>query len=77
MVFVGFLHGTYIGSTVYVGEKPTVILYTFINHHAGTQSKKKTIDTMRLDTAKLCYIGSRIGWVSALLHYHIISHQEN
>ena len=24
----------------------------------------------------VCYIESRIGWVSALLYYHIISHQE-
>ena len=30
---------------------------------------------MDLDTtAQFCYIGSRIGWVSALLYYHIISH---
>ena len=26
----------YIGSTVYIGEKPSVIMYTYINLHAGT-----------------------------------------
>ena len=26
----------YIESTVYIGEKPSVILYTYINLHAGT-----------------------------------------
>ena len=25
-----------------VGEKPTVILYTYINRHAGTSNKNKT-----------------------------------
>ena len=35
--------GNTIGSTVYVGEKPTVILYTYINRHAGTP--EKTIKT--------------------------------
>ena len=31
------------GSTLYSnnGEKPTVILYTFINRHAGTTNKRK------------------------------------
>ena len=37
----GFPEGNKIGSTVYnVGEKPTVILYTYINRHAGTPEKK-------------------------------------
>ena len=26
-------------------------------------------------TTQFCYIGPRIGWVSALLYYHIINHQ--
>ena len=41
----GFPDGNNIGSTVYnVGEKPTGILYTYINRHAGTpeNSKNKT-----------------------------------
>ena len=53
-----------IGSTVLtnVGEKPTVILYTYIiNRLAGTPSQTKTDDTMSLDYSSICYIGSRIG----------------
>ena len=37
-----------------VGEKPTVILYTYINRHAGTPNKTKTIDTMSLDYSSIC-----------------------
>ena len=38
----GFPYGGNIGSTVYnVGEKPTVIMYTYINRHAGTPNKKQ------------------------------------
>ena len=51
-----------------VGEKPTVviILYAYINRHAGTP-KAETNDTMSLVTGQFCYyIGSRIGWVSEL-----------
>ena len=45
----------------HVGEKPTVILYTYINHHAGTPNKTKTKDTMNLDySSSICYVGSRI-----------------
>ena len=32
----GFPDGINIGSKYNVGEKPTVILYTYINRHAGT-----------------------------------------
>ena len=43
------LHGISTGSSMVVtlgqqyntGEKPTVMLYTYINRHAGTQDKKK------------------------------------
>ena len=53
-----------------------MILYNYINHHAGTPSKTKTEDTMSLGYSSICYIGSSIGWVSVLiLYYHIISHQ--
>ena len=47
-----------------VGEKPTVILYTYVNRHAGTRNKTKTEYTMSLDNSLICCIGSRIGWVS-------------
>ena len=30
-----------LGQQYNVGEKPTVILYTYINHHAGTLEKQK------------------------------------
>ena len=30
-----------LGQQYYVGEKPTVILYTYINRHAGTPDKKQ------------------------------------
>ena len=43
------------------GEKPTVMLY---NRHGRTPNKTKTKDTMSLDYSSICYIGSRIGWVS-------------
>ena len=29
-------------SQQYVGEKPTVVLYTYVNLHAGTPNKTKT-----------------------------------
>ena len=37
----GFPDGSNLGSTVYVGEKPTVTLYTYIDRHAGTPEKKQ------------------------------------
>ena len=42
-----------------VGEKPTIIQYTYyyINHHAGTPSKTKIKYTMSLDTAQFFYVG--------------------
>ena len=41
-------------------------------------TKTEANDTMNLDTAQFCYIGSGIGWVSTLLYYyHIISHETN
>ena len=30
-----------LGQQYNVGEKPTVILYTYINHHAGTPEKQQ------------------------------------
>ena len=56
--------------------EPTVILYTYINRHAGTPNKTKTKDTMSLDTHNssillhliIIIVGSTIAirWVSAL-----------
>ena len=37
----GFPYGSNIGSTVNIGEKPTVILCTYINRHAGTPEKQR------------------------------------
>ena len=48
-----------------IEEKPTVILYAYINRHARTL-KAAIKNVMRLGTAQFCYIGSRIGWVAAL-----------
>ena len=36
----GFPDGSNIGSTFDIGEKPTVMLYTYINRHAGTSDKQ-------------------------------------
>ena len=49
------------GQQYNVGEKPTVILCTFINRHAGTPNKTKTKYTMSLYYNSICNIGSRIG----------------
>ena len=52
-----------LGQQYNVGEKPTVILYTYyINRHAGTPDKTRIKDTMSLDYISICNIGSRIGW---------------
>ena len=51
--------------------------YYIFNRHAGTPTKTKTKDTMSLGTGHICYIGSGIGWMSALLYSNIISHQAN
>ena len=49
-------------------EKSTVILYTYIDRHAGTpnQIKDQTYDEPGLQL-NLLQFGSRIEWVSALL----------
>ena len=59
---IGFPDGSNIvGSQQYhVGEKPTVILYSYINRHAGAPNKTKTKYTISLDCSSICYIGSRI-----------------
>ena len=37
----GFPDGNNIGQQYNVGEKPTVILHTYINRHAGTPEKQR------------------------------------
>ena len=74
---MGFPDGNTIGSTVYdVGEKPTVILYTYINRHAGTPEQRQN-DTMNLDTAQFCYIGIGIGSDGCQHYFRVINHQTN
>ena len=51
-----------IGSTVYnIGEKPTVILYTYINRHAGTPEKQRNqkhcSTSSNMVVIIYCYIG--------------------
>ena len=66
------LHGIQLGSPMVVtlrqqhnvGEKPTVILYIYIDHHTGTPNKSRAKGTVSLDYNSIWNIGSRIGWVS-------------
>ena len=49
------------GQQYNIGEKPTVILYTYINRHAGTpekQRRQKSISSNMVVIVELyCYIG--------------------
>ena len=49
-----------LGQQYNVGEKPTVILYTYITRHAGTPNETKTKGTVSLDNSSISCIGSRI-----------------
>ena len=42
MVLKGFPNGVRLGQQYNIGEKPTVTLYTYINHHVGTPKQKQT-----------------------------------
>ena len=43
MVLKGLANGvTSMGQQYNIGEKPTVILYTYINHHVGIPKQKQT-----------------------------------
>ena len=42
MVLKGFPNGITWGQQYNIGEKPTVSLYTYINHHVGTPKQKQT-----------------------------------
>ena len=43
MVLKGFPNVITSGRQYNIGEKPSVILYTYINHHVGTPKQKQTI----------------------------------
>ena len=66
-----------LGQQYHVGEKPTVILCTYINRHAGTPNKTKTKDTMSVDYSSICYIGSSIGEVSMKALRMVITYSES
>ena len=42
MVLKGFPNGVTEGQQYNIGEKPTVTLYTYINHHVETPKQKQT-----------------------------------
>ena len=49
-----------LGQQYNIGEKPTVILYTYINRHAGTPEKRrkqKKCSTSNMVVIIYCYIG--------------------
>ena len=55
-----------------IGEKPSVILYTYINRYAGTPKRRQKY-TLNLDTTQLGYIGLGVG----LKYSHIIGESES
>ena len=48
-----------LGQQYNIGEKPTVTLYTYINHHAGTPEKQQRQNSTSSNMAVIiyCYIG--------------------
>ena len=46
-----------LGQQYNIGEKPTVILYTYINRHAGTAKNKIKNSTSNMVVIIYCYIG--------------------
>ena len=46
-----------LGQQYNIGEKPTVILYTYINRHAGTPEKQRKQNSTSSNTVVYCYIG--------------------
>ena len=48
-----------LGQQYNIGEKPTVILYTYINRHAGTQEKQRRQNSTSSNMAVIiyCYVG--------------------
>ena len=46
-----------LGQQYNIGEKPTVVLYTYINRHAGTPEKQRKITSSSMVVIIYCYIG--------------------
>ena len=46
-----------LGQQYNIGEKPTVILYTYINRHAGTPAKQRRQNSTSSNIIIYCYIG--------------------
>ena len=59
-----------LGQQYHVGEKATVMLYIYIDRHAGTPNKTKTKDTMGLHYSSACNIISRT--VGYFQHVHFM-----
>ena len=47
--------GSNLGQQYNVGEKPTVILYNYINRHAGTSEKQRQRNTPSHMVVIMCY----------------------
>ena len=47
---------TLLGQQYNIGEKPTVILYTYINRHAGTPEKQRRQNSKSPNIIIYCYI---------------------
>ena len=59
-----------LGQQYNIGEKPTVILYTYINRHAGTSEKqRRQNNTSNMVVIIYCYIGCEDG-VTTLKREH-------
>ena len=60
-VLLSYIYGTVVslGQQYNIGEKPTVILYTYINRHAGTPEKQRRQNSTSSNMAVIiyCYIG--------------------
>ena len=54
--------GAWVNSKI-VGEKSTSILYNSINRHAGISHENRRHGKLGLHNS-ICYVASRIGWVS-------------
>ena len=63
MVLKGFPNGITWGQQYDVGEKPTVTLYTYINHRVGTPKQNQT-----------CYYTVFLDYKSSRLRYIIIQY---
>ena len=74
MVLKGFPNGVTEGQQYNIGEKPTVTLYTYINHHVGTP-KPKPLDIFPPDGVCVCvFIKLHITAQSGLVILVILCH---